>query len=344
MQKIETVFPDHDGKITVSLGDHIEGGGVVKCDLPDEAGRQEKHGYQVVYQILAQVHGAWESAGHQGASLMVLKVIPIIDDHEHWFKHLEIRLTFDKTQDSDPSDPDPTIASFQPAQEGKLAVDQVPYSIEKADTDGVSLEVKAPGDMISGTYTTATSTTTRFEARKQHTIQAYTERKSHKSTSKSVVVWKVIPIDQSRGVGDSITIAALIKRPKGSEFAIIADTIGTIGKVYDALNKFKRRSIVRIEPLGTVQKMLEGSDVHVDDNDLHALSRGKSTSLSDIVQKSGIHVAEIVEPLSYRGSKLPFVVCIILVLFPSFVPHPFSFLFPYSYKLTNYCSKLCSTG
>ncbi|KAI1491854.1 hypothetical protein F5X96DRAFT_629732 [Biscogniauxia mediterranea] len=300
MQRIETVLPNDEGIVTVSLDEYFEDGGQVKSDLPDEGGRQDKHGYDIQYQILAQEHGNWEPKSPYDGSLVVLKVVPIIDNSlKNNFKHLKITLFVEKEFNSDTNDMEPLIVSYEPAQEGAIAVDHASYSIEKTHTNEMSLEGKFLGDVGSGGGKITNSTKTAHEVLKLHSIKSHTERKSARNKLDRAVVWEITAVDPARGVGDSITIAMLIRRTRGSEFSIIADTVGTLGRFNNLLNKCdKRNKVVRIPSFGKKSKRLEGMNVDVDETDLHALSQGTPTALSDIVKKSGVHLTETVSPVT----------------------------------------------
>lgn len=306
---IESYSPDQK-LIEVGLDDWDPTHGFLRSELEEEAGQQTKkaHRYNVRYLIKHEVHGTWKTAEGgptDDASLVVLKIVPDAGKAGRTFRSLEVTLALDRIGSDDGG---LYFAAFEPAQDGAMKVDSEELEVTDTTTNELSLKGAAPGSVFAGEGKRSSARSVKSTVKRIHKIEAGFGRSNSRAAPKTRIFWRLTAVQEAVGVGDSFTIAVVVRRAPGRHFTIRADTTGELGKLWDHLPGGRKE--IELTPFGKREKLRNAKLDGVDENNLYKSCEGNSEPLRALVG-SGVHVPELALPLSHYPGTLLFQACLI---------------------------------
>jgi hypothetical protein len=274
---------------------------IKKAALPERLVITKKSKFSVDFELVYEVHGGYDMGDEDNASLLVIRVVPRPDDLKRQFVWFKVTLTVlpeeRKGQRTDEDkDSGPLLASFEPASSGDEFVDV----FTENETRETALKGNLQVQMFGVTPGVEASMRHKCEFKTHHLlrIKSGTDRTNMALSERKVnrVWWELRAADPKDGIGDSFTVALLVKRPKGSKFRIEANTDGVIGVLSETLKKFvptglrskKDPSLLDVfgpARAGSVQRLPKG----VDEKNLQAASEDNVMKGIDEV---GLHLPE----------------------------------------------------
>ncbi|KAE9380875.1 ankyrin, partial [Stipitochalara longipes BDJ] len=163
-------------------------------------------------------------------------------------------------------------------------------------THGASL-----GGQLSGTN--------KSEFKKTHLLKVTSKEERNDSSMPSNVynrvAWRIFPADKEQGIGDSFTVALLVKRPQGSRFQLAAEVDGDVGSFSANTKKFllsgvggrKQKTPLATFPLQPPNpKVPQGVLV----GDLH---RAAIDNVMRDIEEVGLHLPERVNPVKFNKGE-----------------------------------------
>ncbi|CRG83433.1 hypothetical protein PISL3812_00784 [Talaromyces islandicus] len=286
--------------ITLSLNDYDPAAGKVKSDLPDEHARIEDSNFSVQFQMLYEVHGDHQAASSTNdASLLVIKMIPFSHDRKEHMVSFHVTLTVlpDKQHDSEIDWSEaPTITTYEPNSGGAqyVKIRTTNETLEQAFEGAVQLEGFGVSPGIKGSRTRKT------EYEKDHVLQigSGSRRTGHIPLRKSNTVWwRIQAADiKDSGIGDSFTVALLIRRAPASSFQLQATVDSEIGNFVEKLKHFVPSGLRSHKPptiIGTygpeIDKESHKAPPGIDKHNLGAASRDNFIKR---LKEIGLHLPE----------------------------------------------------
>lgn len=257
-------------------------------------------GFSVEFQVLREIHGDYEkeSKVKDDASLLVIKMITHPKDREKKVLSCNVKLTvlmaISNLDDDYEIGGNPEIVRYEPGGKGSVNYDD--YSVKMTDqTSGaLNLSIAPPtgGATIGGSFSQSRSK--EYSIRLFHELSAGRDRSDLGMTNANRAWWDVTAANKQDGIGDSLTVAILIKRPPGSRFRLSADTEGKIGGLNLSLGKKKVNQQLGIFPLPP-NKITNKCPPGVMVDDLFASATAEVMRALQV----GVHVSERTLALTY---------------------------------------------
>lgn len=276
-----------------------------KGNVPTKLTAVKNSRFSVDFQLLYEVHGGYDPGDEDNASLLVIRVIPRPDDIERQF--ISFKLTLDVLPEGrrrdENKDSGPLLASFEPASSGDQFFDvyTVTHTRETARKGNLQAQMYGAGAGAE----VARMDRSEFKTHHYLRVTSGTDRTNMSLSGEwfNRVWWNIHAAKQGDGIGDSFTVALLVKRPKGSRFSIEASTDGKIGVLSEKFEFIRSGFCSKKEPsclrvfgpakAGSVQKLPKG----VDEKNLHAASTDEVMKGIDEV---GLHLPEQGRPVKYE--------------------------------------------
>jgi hypothetical protein len=172
----------------------------------DHLGTEERTGYSVRYQRLAEVHGAWDSFHFDSASLLAIKITPRVDNYKDRFKMLSITMTVLLPKDNKGNFGAPYFESYEPGEEGAWFMNEV---LNK-HTDTGTVEGNISGQIPKGLNLglklsrTVSEESQRRLIHKVETTESWVSGVAQNKTNQ--LQWTITPAEQSDGIGDHLVV------------------------------------------------------------------------------------------------------------------------------------------
>ncbi|KAF1808003.1 hypothetical protein P152DRAFT_406335 [Eremomyces bilateralis CBS 781.70] len=283
------------------LENYVPDAAHVRSDLMPKLGTIVRSEFSVDFELVYEVHGDYDTGDEDNASLLVVRVVPRPDDLKRQFLWFNVTLTVlpDETKGQrrdEHEDSVPLLASIEPASSGDQFADVFTTNETRETALKGTLQAQIYG-VIPG-IEGSRSSKSEFKAHHLLRVKSGTDRTNMALSRKRAnrVWWEVRAANEGDGIGDSFTVALLVKRPKGSKFRVEANTDGEIGVLFEKLKKFvpsglrskKDPSLLDVfgpARAGSVQRLPKG----VDEKNLHAASRDNVMKRIDEV---GLHLQE----------------------------------------------------
>ncbi|KAL4937617.1 hypothetical protein BDV06DRAFT_232464 [Aspergillus oleicola] len=228
--------------ITLSLDDYNPASGQVKSDLPDEHARYEGSNLSVAFQMLYEVHGDHKAPNWvQDASLLVIKMVPFSNKPKEHLVSFKVTLTvlpYDQQKGYLDWDQAPILTSYEPSSSGAqhIKVLTTNETLEQAFEGALQFDALGAAPGFKGTRTRRT------EYEKQHLLQIRSGTDRHGSLpvgKRNTVWWQIQAADvKNSGIGDSFTVALLIRRASASSFQLQATVDSEIGNLAGRVKEF----------------------------------------------------------------------------------------------------------
>ncbi len=288
---------------SICLEDFDPDSGQVRDDLPPKLGTITKSSFSVDFELVYEVHGGYNKGEEDNASLLVIRLVPKPDDLKRQFAWFRATLTVlsEKIDDLDTvcDDQIPTIISTEPASRGEQFADVFTTNETRENTFKASLQAQVQA--ITPGVEASRSSKSDFKQHHLLKVKSGTGRAgrtilalSRKAANQAW--WEVRAANEKDGTGDSLTVAMLIKRPRGSKFRVEAGIDGEIGTYSESLWKLmpsivrRKKAPVRLDVFGPANAVLAQrlpKGVQVDN--LHAASTDNAMRRIDEV---GLHLPE----------------------------------------------------
>ncbi|KAI0895985.1 hypothetical protein F4806DRAFT_496110 [Annulohypoxylon nitens] len=306
-------------KISLQLEEYTQNAGTVRTDINPSAGTIRRPGFSVDFEIIYEVHGSYDPSDHDNASLLVIRIIPFPKDIERQFLWFSIKLSVipaahksGKPASNDYDDDDDEsgilrVTSFEPASQGDQFIDV--YTTNEARERMAQISAQVPitsTASLGGQY----SATDKLEFQNVHTLRVNGRGDRSDMTLPHQIYngakWNISAANKTQGIGDSFTVALLIKRPEGSSFQLAAEVDGDVGSFSANARKLlpsngggrRRQTPLRTFPRTNVtQKIPPGILV----GDLH---RASTDNVLKTIKEIGLHLPEQATPQkSDRAAK-----------------------------------------
>lgn len=300
---------------SLSLDNYDPGGKRKKSGLPEKLHTILKSKFSVHFELIYEVQGGYNVGDEDNASLLVIRIIPRPDNLTRQFLRFKVTLTVlpeeTKYTNGQPGveneDSEPLLDSIEPASSGTQFADVFTTNETRETALKGNLQVQIYG--VTPGVEGSRSSTSEFKAHHLLKVTSGTERTNMALSKKRAnsVWWEIRAANADDGIGDSFTVAMLVKRPKGSKFRIEANTDGEIGVLSEQLKRFVHtglRSKKDPSPLGVFGPAQAGSVQRapkgVDERNLHAASRDNILKAIDEV---GLHLPEQGRIVRYEKGK-----------------------------------------
>jgi len=260
---------------------------------------------KVEIEPLYQVHGQFNEwpVDKDNASLLVFKFLPKPKNREHKVLKLmiELRLLMRPRQvdddDDDEWDDYPEIVSVEPSNRGAQYVDERVTDVTKQKENKITVTAPVKGPTL-GAERSATETRA-FQEHDLLTIATDLEKTDQSIHKKDLVRWTVTAASPDQGVGDSLTVAVLIKRAPESQFCLSFSSDGRLGSWVDkAMKPFPFLKRKQQYPMG-----LYGPGRHDQDVPEGVLVSNLQAAMTNRALlnrlKVGLHLPELVAPVTY---------------------------------------------
>jgi len=290
--------------INLELEDYRDNAGTLRTDILPSAGTSKGPAFSVDFKIVYEVHGGFDATDVDNASLLVIKIVPFPKDDEKQFLWFSVKLSVHAAgkvghqcnlDDEDDEENIPQLISFEPASGGEQFVDV--YTTNEAREHMTQLNAQIPigqGASLGGQL----SATSKSEFTRTHLLRVTgKEGRSDLSLPSNFcnqAAWKICAANREQGIGNSFTVALLIKRPAGSQFQLAAQVDGDVGSFVPNVKKFLSCGVKCRKPptsLATIPsdrsntKVPEGVVVQ----ELHRASRD---NIMVQIPELGLHLAE----------------------------------------------------
>lgn len=200
-------------------------------------------GFAVDFDLVYEVHGGYDTGDEDNASLLVVRVVPRPDDLKRQFLWLKVTLTVlpDGVKGQRGHEDEynvPLLTSMEPASGG----DQFADVFTTNESRETALKGTLQAQIWGVTPGAESSRTSKSEFKAHHLLRVKSRRDStYMALSKKSfnrVWWEIHAANKEDGIGDSFTVALLVKRPKGFKFRLEANTDGEIGVLSEKVKKF----------------------------------------------------------------------------------------------------------
>ncbi|KAJ5657426.1 uncharacterized protein N7484_001075 [Penicillium longicatenatum] len=219
-------------RMRIDLFDDEDEDGKVRSDIRERIGTHGTPSCNVEFQCAHIIHGDYEPSDRDNASLLVLKASPVPKKPSRTIVKLTLGLTVlpEHCQQRDIHTLDdwgsaklPTLISFEPAGDGAEQLN-MRTTIETHETAyNGSFTGGAFG--VSGGLGASSTETTQYK--KNHMLRtnvALTRLRETRdvlpATKYNQVTWNLAAGTEDTGIGDSFTVALLVKRPTGEGFSL----------------------------------------------------------------------------------------------------------------------------
>ncbi|GES57671.1 ankyrin unc44 [Aspergillus terreus] len=283
--------------VTLELETYNPDAAEVKSDLPEQQSSIQNSSFTVKFQVLYEVHGDYTSTSTNNASLVVFKIIPESMDPKQRLLSFDITLTILPDGQVDGPRNLPFLRSYEPNSGGAeyIKVCTTNETLERTWEGNAQLDVMGFSPGIRG------SRTKRTEFERQHVLQITSGFGSSPPApigKANEVRWSIRAAADIKdsGIGDSFTVALLIRRPAASSFQIVAKVDGEIG---DLRHQMKRliptglRSKKKPTVLGTYGPRADQESTEVPSGiDRHNLSAASKDNVMKTIKEIGLHLPE----------------------------------------------------
>ncbi|EFX03589.1 ankyrin unc44 [Grosmannia clavigera kw1407] len=276
----------------------VPDGGTVKTDINTSLGDIVGSTFTVDFQTLYEVHGGYDPGDKDNASLLVIKIIPMPRDVNKQFSNFTVSLSVEAFAGEE--DSKVHVVSFEPASLGSEYVGVYTKDHERQRVAQLSGQVPIMATAAAGIQLSSTDTT-KYSTTHQLSVTGTADRSDCYPyiDVKNRVSWQVRAASQEQGIGDSLTVAILVKRPCNAKFQLVGQVEGRVGGVSAATRRFLGKlapyrrdpKILAIFPLDRRNTPMP-PDVLADN--LHRASTGNALRrLTEV----GVHLAEKTEPV-----------------------------------------------
>ena len=285
-------------------------GATLRTDVATSLGDAPGNDFTVDFQLLYEVHGALDPGDEDNASLLVVRMVPLPRKPDVQFGKLHVQLSVDLVSGTGGAMGDDeemaTLVSFEPASEGAQFVDVYTTNEERTGSLKVSATVPvaqaaslgAEGSQGSkSTFTRTHLLRVRGRAVKTNPTMPF--------RSQNGALWQIIAANKEQGIGDSFTVAMLIKRPRGSSFQLVAEVRGHIGtfsektgKIIDSLIR-RKRPPTRLAILPLDRKNARIPPGVLEDN----LHRASIDNVMRQIAEVGLHLPELARPVTVTSGE-----------------------------------------
>lgn len=298
-----------DEDLVLNLED--EESAAVKGDQAPLVGTAKKSGYEVNVRRQHQVHGLFEPYHSAEASLLVLKISCRADAIDDRIEFFSVKLRFEPAPDGDPDDDPPYVVAYAPAQEGDVSLSEHQTTVTKTRSleltgsgqppvGGASLGVKASG-----------STQKQFTQRHLYELQADSWPEPVSLSEPNVVRWRMKAATKFEGIGDSISVAVLLRRARSSRFSIRFEVKADVGflarvseKLSNALKPRKKKGGIMLGPFGPAKGANPVPDGQTIPEDVYPTNL-HDASLKDLLDKLAfVHTVEAVESKKFYSNGM----------------------------------------
>ncbi|EXJ88028.1 hypothetical protein A1O1_04955 [Capronia coronata CBS 617.96] len=237
MASAQKMVPLGDEDLVLDLED--EETAALRGDLAPVVGTIQKSGYQVRIRRQHEVNGLFEPHLSQEATLLVLKFQLKADDPNDRITFFSVSLIFDSAPDADDDDDPPYLVSFAPAQEGAISLEEHQTTVTRTHEFKVTGSGQAPLNVASLNLEGSRSTQREYTQQDKYVLQTQTSRDPMTLSEENVVCWEMNAASTPEGVGDSITVAVLLRRARSSRFSISLEAHAHVGSIANAVEKVK---------------------------------------------------------------------------------------------------------
>ncbi|EPE06506.1 ankyrin unc44 [Ophiostoma piceae UAMH 11346] len=281
-------------------------GATLRTDVATSLGEAPGNDFTVDFQLLYEVHGALDPGDEDNASLLVVRMIPLPRKPDVQFGTLNVQLSVDLVSGAGGAATDDdadmaNVVSFEPAAEGAQFVDVYTTNEERTGSLKASATVpiaQAASLGLEASHGTKSSFTRTHLLRVK--ANAVRTNPSIPVRSRNGALWRIKAANKEQGIGDSFTVAMLVKRPRGSSFQLVADVSGHIGtfsektgKIIDSLIRRKRPPTrLAILPLDRDNARIPPG---VLEDDLH---RASTENVMRQIDEVGLHLPELARPVT----------------------------------------------
>ncbi|KAI1658872.1 hypothetical protein F4813DRAFT_32127 [Daldinia decipiens] len=293
---------------TLSLENYVPDGGQVRDDIAPKLGTITRSEFEVEFQLIYEVHGDYNKGDKDNASLLVIRILPKAHNHTRQFGWFKVTLTIaqdwtDSSKESEDDESIPLIESIEPASRGTQFVDvfTTNETPERAVKGSIQAQIYGATAGLEGSNTSKSEFKThhllKVKSGTQRTVKALSRKKVNR------VWWTLEAAKKEDGIGDSFTVALLIKRPRGSKFRLEAHTDGEIGTFKEKVkyvatgfwSKNEDKLLDIFGPAGNIkdQKIPKDIDVH----NLHAAS---TENIMQRIEEVGLHLPEQRRPVRFE--------------------------------------------
>ncbi|EAU38492.1 predicted protein [Aspergillus terreus NIH2624] len=291
--------------VTLELETYIPGAAEVKSDLPEQQSSVQYSNFTVKFQVLYEVHGDYKSTSTNDASLVVFKIIPESTDPKQSLLSFDVTLTILPDGRLDEPRNVPILRSYEPNSAGAeyIKVRTTNETLERTWEGNAQLDVMGFSPGIKG------SRTKRTEFEKQHVLQiesGFGRSPPAPLGKTNEVWWRIRAADiKDSGIGDSFTVALLIRRPATSSFQIMAKVDGEIGNLRDQMKRLIPsgfRSKKNPTVLGTYGPRTGQESTEVPNGiDRHNLSAASKDDVMKSIKEIGLHLPEEARLANFRS-------------------------------------------
>lgn len=300
----------------LQLEDYRPNAATLRTDIAPSAGTAKGPGFYVDFKIVYEVHGGFEPPDRDNASLLVIRIVPFPKDIERQFLSFSVKLSVqaaaEKKRQSTFHDDDndenkmPQFRSFEPASQGQQFVDV--YTTNETRERMAQLNGQVP-IMQAASFGGQLSATNKSEFTRTHILKVSSrEERDDLEVPHNVynrVAWTISAANKDQGIGDSFTVALLVKRPPGSRFRLAAEVDGDVGSFLAKTKKFVSLGIGGKKPPTLLasfpshpsnQKVPRGVDV----GDLH---RASTDNVMRDIKEVGLHLPEQANPVKVNQGE-----------------------------------------
>jgi hypothetical protein len=286
--------------INFDLDDWNPDAAAVKSDSDQYLTTIPSRGFSVEFQIVHEIHGKYERniQIEDNASLLVIRIIPrpkVSSNRILWF---EVKLAVRTYLEPDDYDAamgnDPEIIAYEPAPKGSVNYDDYTVKVTDEATSKTTLSIAPPVGGVTGSEEFSKSRSKEYSVRTLHELKSGRDKSDLSMSRPNRAWWDVTAANQQDGIGDSLTVALLIKRPASSKFQLTADTKAKMSGTHVPWGKKKSDQVLGIFPLPPdprTNKCPQG----VSTDDLHAASEEEIMRTLNV----GMHVSERETPVAY---------------------------------------------
>lgn len=300
---------------SLQLEEHTENSATLRTDIAHHIGTAKGLGFFVDFKLVYEVHGSFDPSDTSNASLLVIRIVPFPKDIEKQFLWFKVKLSVLSTAnpraaDDDDDDDDEEnmlqLKSFEPASQGEDFIDVYTTNESRERMAQLSGQVPIAQAATVGGQITSTN---KSEFQRTHLLRVKgREEQSHSDLPRNVfnqAAWNIHAANEQQGIGDSFTVAMLIKRPPGTEFQLVTEVDGEVGSFLAGARKFISSNVRGKKPptqLATFPIDFSNEKVPpgVSAKDLH---RASTDNVMRDIEDIGLHLPEKAAPMRFRPGE-----------------------------------------
>lgn len=285
-------------------------GATLRTDVAPSLGEAPGNDFTMDFQLLYEVHGALDPGDEDNASLLVIRMVPLPRKTDAQFGRLNVQLSVDLvSENGETAEDDDEIASllsFEPAAAGAQFVDV--YTTNEERTGSLKASATVPvAQAASLGFEASHGSKSTFTRTHLLRVKANAVKTSPTIPSqlRNGARWQITAATKEQGIGDSFTVAMLVKRPRGSSFQLVAEVNGHIGtfseksgKIIDSLIRRKRPPTrLAVLPLDRRNAKIPPG---VLEDELH---RASTDNIMRGIEEVGLHLPELARPVTVIAGK-----------------------------------------